>query len=74
MENKYTATLYYFGGGLRGIFTTTQLLEEAGRLTDTAPFTDVVTAKKSSQMNFVSLLEMCNDWNFHSPRMTIQEM
>ena len=47
MENKYTATLYYFGGGLRGIITTTQLLEEAGRLTDTAPFTDVVTAKKS---------------------------
>lgn len=46
MENKYTATLYYFGEGLRGIFTTTQMLEKAGKVEGTETFTDVDAAKK----------------------------
>lgn len=46
MENKYTITLYCFDHSLRGIFTTTQLLEEAGKLKGTESFTDVDAAKK----------------------------
>ena len=46
MENKYTITLYCFDHSLRGIFTTTQLLEEAGKIKGTEPYTDVDAAKK----------------------------
>lgn len=46
MENKYTITLYCFDHSLSGIFTTTQLLEEARKLKGTEPFTDVDAAKK----------------------------
>ena len=46
MENKYTITLYYFDRGLSGTFTVTQLLEKAGKLKGTEPFTDVDAAKK----------------------------
>lgn len=46
MENKYTITLYCFDHSTSGIFTTTQLLEEAGKLKGTEPFTDVDAAKK----------------------------
>lgn len=46
MENKYTITLYCFDHSLRGIFTTTQLLEEAGKIKDTEPYTDVKAAKE----------------------------
>lgn len=46
MENTYTITLYCFDHSTSGIFTTTQLLEEAGKLKGTEPFTDVDAAKK----------------------------
>ena len=46
MENKYTITLYCFDHSTSGIFTTTQLLEEAGKLKGTESFTDVDAAKK----------------------------
>lgn len=46
MKNTYTITLYCFDHSLSGIFTTTQLLERAGEIKDTEPFTDVDTAKK----------------------------
>lgn len=46
MENKYTITLYQFDHSLSGIFTTTQLLEEAGKITGKEPFTDVDAAKQ----------------------------
>lgn len=52
MENKYTITLYCFDHSLRGIFTTTQLLEEAGKLKGTESFTDVDAAKKSCRRTF----------------------
>lgn len=45
MENTYTITLYCFDHSTSGIFTTTQLLEKAGRIKDTEPFTDVNAAK-----------------------------
>lgn len=46
MENKYTITLYCFDHSTSGIFTTTQLLEKAGKIKGTEPFTDVNAAKK----------------------------
>lgn len=46
MENKYTITLYCFDHSTSGIFTTTQLLEEAGKIKGTEPYTDVDAAKK----------------------------
>ena len=46
MENKYTITLYCFDHSTSGIFTTTQLLEEAGKIKDTEPYTDVKAAKE----------------------------
>ena len=46
MENTYTITLYCFDSGPSGMFTRTQLLERAGELKDTEPFTDVDAAKK----------------------------
>lgn len=46
MENKYTITLYCFDHSTSGIFTTTQLLEAAGKRTGAEPFTDVDAAKK----------------------------
>lgn len=52
MENTYTITLYYFERGLNGIFTKTQLLEKAGRIKGTEPFTDVDAAKEVVANNF----------------------
>lgn len=46
MENTYTITLYCFDHSTSGIFTTTQLLEAAGKRTGAEPFTDVNAAKK----------------------------
>lgn len=46
MENTYTITLYCFDHSTSGIFTTTQLLEEAGKIKDTEPYTDVKAAKE----------------------------
>lgn len=46
MENTYTITLYCFDHSTSGIFTTTQLLEKAGKLKGTEPFTDVKAAKE----------------------------
>lgn len=46
MENTYTITLYCFDHSTSGIFTTTQLLEEAGKIKGTEPYTDVDAAKK----------------------------
>lgn len=46
MENTYTITLYCFDHSTSGVFTTTQLLEKAGKIKGTEPFTDVNAAKK----------------------------
>lgn len=46
MENTYTITLYCFDHSTSGIFTTTQLLEEAGKITGRESFTDVEAAKE----------------------------
>lgn len=46
MENKYTITLYYYNRSSNGIFTKTQLLEEARKITGRESFTDVEAAKE----------------------------
>lgn len=46
MENTYTITLYYYNRSSNGIFTKTQLLEEAGKITGRESFTDVEAAKE----------------------------
>ena len=61
MENTYTITLYCFDHSTSGIFTTTQLLEEAGKLKGTEPFTDVDAAKKLSQNILIFRLGVCDD-------------
>lgn len=46
MENTYTITLYYYNRSSNGIFTKTQLLEEARKITGRESFTDVEAAKE----------------------------
>lgn len=46
MENTYTITLYYYNRSSNGIFTKTQLLKEAGKITGRESFTDVEAAKE----------------------------
>jgi len=46
MENTYTVTLYYYNRSSNGIFTKTQLLEEARKITGRESFTDVEAAKE----------------------------
>lgn len=46
MENTYTITLYYYNRSSNGIFTKTQLLEEARKITGRESFTDVESAKE----------------------------
>lgn len=46
MENTYTITLYYYNRSSNGIYTKTQLLKEAGKITGREPFTDVEAAKE----------------------------
>jgi hypothetical protein len=46
MENKYTITLYYYNRSSNGIYTKTQLLKEAGKITGRESFTDVEAAKE----------------------------
>ena len=61
MENTYTITLYCFDHSTSGIFTTTQLLEEAGKIKGTEPFTNVDAAKKLSQNILIFRLGVCDD-------------
>ena len=44
MEKDYTVKLYHFGKGPDEVFTKTQLLEVAGMITKTTPFTDLNAA------------------------------
>lgn len=44
MEKDYAVKLYHFGRGPEGIFTKTQLLEVAGKITKITPFTDLNAA------------------------------
>lgn len=46
MENTYTITLYYYNRSSNGIYTKTQLLKEAGKITGRESFTDVEAAKE----------------------------
>ena len=46
MENTYTITLYYYNRSSNGIYTKTQLLKEAGKITGRESFTDVKAAKE----------------------------
>lgn len=46
MENTYTITLYYYNRSSNGIYTKTQLLEEARKITGRESFTDVEAAKE----------------------------
>lgn len=46
MENTYTITLYYYNRSSNGIYTKTQLLKEAGKITGRESFTDVESAKE----------------------------
>ena len=46
MENTYTITLYYYNRSSNGIYTKTQLLEEARKITGRESFTDVKAAKE----------------------------
>lgn len=46
MENTYTITLYYYNRSSNGIYTKTQLLKEARKITGRESFTDVEAAKE----------------------------
>lgn len=71
MENTYTITLYYYNRSSNGIYTKTQLLKEAGKITGRESFTDVEAAKEVVAKDLNTHLGMCKSLNFTLPWMTI---